>query len=340
MSFENPEAFFLLILLPIYCFLQRRKRRSLTQFSASQLVAGLPVTLRQRILKVRPWARCIIMLLIITGLARPREIIDTHFESDEGIAIEFVIDRSSSMAETLLFDGVKRQRLEVVKTVLQRFILGDGKELKGRPHDLLGIISFARYGDTICPLARNVEAVANLVESLQLASVRAEDGTAIGDALLLAASRLHQAENDLQKQKEITPTGTLELKSKVIILLTDGSNNAGKKSPEEAATQAKEWGIKIYAIGLTNGNRSMWGPKIDEDLLNTLSKSTGGAYFSVSDASQLEQVYQTIDQLETSVVESPEYTKGKETFQIWVLLAGLLLLADQCLAVSWLRTGP
>ncbi|MDF1664836.1 MAG: VWA domain-containing protein [Planctomycetota bacterium] len=340
MTFENPEAFFLLLLIPLYWVLQRRRRRSLSQFSSVQLLAEWPITFRQRMLKLRPCVRCVVIFLIVVGLARPREIIDTHYESDEGIAIEFVIDRSSSMAETLLFDGVKRQRLEVVKSVLQRFILGDGDQLKGRPHDLLGIVSFARYGDTICPLARNVKAVASLVESLQLASARAEDGTAIGDALLLASSRLHQAEVELQKQRETNAGDVLELKSKVIILLTDGSNNAGNKSPEDAAQQAKEWGIKIYAIGLANGRQSVWGPNIDEDLLASLSQSTGGAYFSVSNATQLEQVYKTIDQLETSTVESPEYIKGQETFQIWVLLAALLMIVDQCLAASWLRTNP
>lgn len=338
MSFETPAAFFLLFVIPLYLYFNNRRRRSLSRFSSNQLFQGLPISLRQRALQMRPWIRSLILILIIVGLARPREILDTHYESDEGIAIEFVIDRSSSMAEPLEFEGRQRPRLEVVKAILQKFILGDGEELKGRPRDLLGIVSFARYGDTICPLARNVQAVASLVDSLQLAAVRAEDGTAIGDALLLAASRLHQAEKDLETPKEGQSSG-MKLTSKVIVLLTDGSNNAGNTSPEDAAKQAKDWGVKIYAIGLTSGRGGMWGPNIDEELLSSISKNTGGRYFSVSDASQLKDVYQVIDQLETSTVETPTYVKGRETFTLWIVLALCLTLVDQCLALSWLRTG-
>jgi Ca-activated chloride channel homolog len=340
MIFESPAAFFLLLLVPVYYALHFRQKRVNTAFSAVSLLAQLPASPKQRLYRLLPIFRILALVLLTVAIARPREILGKKKQSSDGIAIELVVDRSSSMDHKVNFEGETVNRLELVKRVLKNFVLGNSASLKGRPNDLIGMISFARYGDTVCPLVRNPEAVGQFIDALQLAQVRAEDGTAIGDALMLAASRLHQAEKDLKQQLKQGFESPIELQSKIIILLTDGSNNAGQISPQQAALKAKEWGVKIYTIGLSEAqNKSIWsfGSGVDEDLLKAMADHTGGQYFKVQSPDQLSKVYTEIDQLEQSRVELAEYARGKELYGFWGMLAALLLVLEWFLNATWLR---
>ena len=146
--------------------------------------------------------------------------------------------------------GRRKTRMEVAKRVLEEFVLGDGKELKGRPNDLIGIITFARYADTVCPLTMGHQALASMARDIQVNERPNEDGTAYGDAAALAAARLSHYEKQLQE--EGLASDSMNIKSKIMVLLTDGENNCGRFLPLQAASMAKEWGIKnlLHQFGL------------------------------------------------------------------------------------------
>ena len=159
-------------------------------------------------------------------------------------------DRSSSMTAEMEYRGMRRNRLEVVKKVFEEFIMGNGEELEGRPNDLVGMVAFARFADTMAPLTLGHGALLRFLDQVRIVTRRAEDGTAIGDALALAAARLRTAEEDLARYADESGDKEYEIKSKIIILLTDGQNNFGQRTPEQAAELAADWDIKVYTIGV------------------------------------------------------------------------------------------
>jgi Ca-activated chloride channel family protein len=230
-------------------------------------------------------------------------------------------------------------RLETVKRVFEEFVTGNKKDLPGRPNDLVGMIAFARYPDTICPLTLAHGALERFLENLRLVQRQSEDGTAIGDALALAAARLKTAEADLARQMK-EPETKYEIKSKVIILLTDGQNNCGKRGPREAAELAAKWGVKIHAIGI-GGQESVTtihtplgdykvpgGPGVDEGMLKAIAQATGGICRLAEDEESLRAVYAEIDKLEKSEIEAVRYLDYRELFSPFALAAlGLLALA-------------
>src|SRR5690606_16203123 len=160
------------------------------------------------------------------------------------------------------------------------------------------------YADTICPLSHAHEIVLQLIDSLSLERIRSESGTAIGDALSLAAARLQRAEEDLRARRDSALAEETTLDSKLIILLTDGQSNAGQIAPEQAAALAAEWGIRIYTIGIgspTSEDRSIFGAmmrqnlEVDEPTLRHIAETTGGRYFLATDAEALRDIYTEID---------------------------------------------
>lgn len=338
MSWLNPWAFLLLLLLPVWLRRASQKRLSGQRLSSLNWLSELPKSPRQRLVESWPLLRLMALVALILALARPVEVIGKKRESREGIAIQFVVDRSSSMRQQQAYKGQPSTRLEAVKAVLVDFIRGADESMAGRPNDLIGLVTFARYGDTVCPLVRNIDAVAKLCQSISLVQYRSEDGTAIGDALLLAASRLHKAGEDLRANQERGIEAPIDLKSKVVVLLTDGQNNAGQVDPVEAADKARDWGVKVYTIGLKSESRSFLSRgRVDEALLQDLARRTGGQYFPVSGSEELEAVAQAIDELEKSAVETPEFIQGRELFP-WAAGLSLLLLAlETVLGASWLR---
>jgi len=274
------------------------------------------------------------------------------------VAIEMVVDRSGSMQTEMSYDGQKLNRLEVVKQVFADFVKGDGKEFQGRGSDMVGLVTFARYPDTVCPLVQNHDVLTQFLKKTNIVRLQSEDGTAIGDAVALAAARLYKAEAELTRRtaavlgEKADEEPEFKIKSKVIVLLTDGINNAGKYDPIEAAALAKKWGIKIYAIGVGGGQsfvtmqtplgtyRMPTGQELDERLLKAIADSTGGFYARAEDAEALKDICKKIDELEKTKVTSVQYTQYSERFSIWAWIALGALLAEILASCTILRKIP
>ena len=354
MRFAAPQAFLLLPLLPLVAwFYLRRGRTATVRFSSLRRVStlGRSVGLRARPLLLV--LRLAALVLLIVAIAQPQTSRSETRVSTEGVALEMVVDRSSSMGAEMDFEGERLNRLEVVKRVFTEFVVGNDGDLPGRPHDLIGMIAFARFADTAAPLVRAHDALVQFVQGTKIVQLRAEDGTAIGDALALAAARLKRAEEDLARWTENGAADTFTIKGKAIILLTDGRNNAGDMTPGQAAALARDWGIKIYAIGIGGGEEFITvqtplgavrvpavGLGLDEATLRTVAEVSGGRYFVAADGEALRNVYREIDRLEKTEIETLELAQHDEAFLPYALAAGLLLLAEIVLGNTWLRRAP
>ena len=354
MQLYSPWALILLLVLPVMAYLMlRRKGTAAVRFPSLVDMKSCLVSWRIRFRPLLTIARLLCAALLIVALARPRKGTVLSEISTEGVAIEAVVDRSGSMQTEMDYYGNKLNRLEVVKRVLSDFIEGDKKDLKGRSSDLIGLITFARYADTICPLVHSHNVLIEFLKKTEIVRMRSEDGTAIGDAIALGAARLQKAEEEIQRRRQQliasdenildTDQSGFKIKSKVIILLTDGINNAGRYDPLEAAELAKKWGIKIYTIGIGSGQAYMTiqsplgtykmptGQQLDERLLEAIAEKTGGFYGRADDAKALLSIVEKIDELEKTEVKSVQYTQFAEHFGPWTL-AALLLLAVEMLA--------
>ncbi|NOZ23556.1 MAG: VWA domain-containing protein [Planctomycetes bacterium] len=352
MRFETAWAFAILLLIPVLLYLSRRRSaRPGLRFSSTNDARRTGRSLRQRLMTLPRLMRTLVLVLLIVCIARPQQGKERIRDVSKGIAIEMVVDRSSSMGAEMEFAGERLSRLDVVKRVFQEFVLGNKRGLKGRPNDLIGMVAFARYADTICPLTLGHGALARFLESVKLVTLRSEDGTAIGDALALAAARLKTAEETLARQTKDTGR-QYKIKSKVIILLTDGQHNAGKRSPFEAAALAKQWGIKIYTIGI-GGDEAVrkiqtplgqyilpGGPGVDEDTLRAIADETGGVYRRATDAQSLRSIYKEIDAMEQSKIESVRFLDYRESFPPFALLALILLVGEVFLTNTVFRKIP
>ncbi len=329
-------AFLLLLILPVLIYFKFfRTRRGSIRFSSVGNAAKATKSFRQKFIRMPDVIRIAALILLITALARPQTGREQIREVSKGVAIEMVVDRSSSMGAEQEYKGENLNRLEVVKKVFEEFVMGGSDDLTGRPNDLIGMIAFARYPDTICPLTLAHGALPAFLKNVNLVNTREEDGTAIGDAIALSAARLKKAEDSLKEEKE--KTGKYEIKSKVIVLLSDGENNAGKRTPLEAAELAKEWGIKIYAIAIAGGDsvRSIQTPfgtykvpsrqRVDTSTLETIAEKTGGFFRKAENTEALIDIYKEIDAMEKSEIESIRFVDYRESF-LWLAAAGFLLI--------------
>jgi Ca-activated chloride channel family protein len=256
----------------------------------------------------------------------------------EGIALMLVVDCSGSMdARDLVPTDVQQNRLAVVRSVLQEFLMGpDGKHPQ-RPQDLIGAVAFAAFADGVCPLTLDHANLAQLIQELELASPD-EDGTAIGDGLGLAVLRLR----------------TSPVASKVIILLTDGENNTGALEPMPAARLAQESKIRVHCIGAGSRGvapipvRDPYGRvalrmarvTIDEECLKRIAQATGGRYFRATDANSLSEIYSEIDRLERTEISEIRYLQYDEHFSDWTLAGLGLFLAGLASEIIWFRSLP
>ena len=352
MRFEAPWVFLILLLIPlILVFNYRTKGGGSLRFSTTAHVRHLNRSLKQRLMGLPYLIRILALIFLITALARPQEGKERVRDVGKGIAIEMVVDRSSSMGAEMKIDDERLSRLDVVKRVFEEFVTGRGGELSGRPNDLIGMISFARYADTVCPLTLAHGALSQFLENVQLVKRRSEDGTAIGDAIALAAARLKTAEESLARQTEDTEKA-FEIKSKIIFLLTDGQNNAGKRTPNEAAALAKKWGIKIYTFGVGGGEGLLrqkrmlgsflvgTGDTVDRATLESIAKTSGGLFRMAEDAESLRAIYKEIDQMERSEIESVRYMDYRELFLPFLFLAMMLVVAEVVLRCTLFRKIP
>ncbi|MCB1098902.1 MAG: VWA domain-containing protein [Verrucomicrobiae bacterium] len=356
MTFQFPWAFLLLALLPLLWWLRNRKFASRTgaiRFSWTKNAAKSGRSLRQRLAFLPGVLRALALVFIIVAIARPQKGLEKVRDLNKGIAIEMVVDRSSSMGQEMVYDGQRMNRLEVVKKVFETFVLGDGDDLKGRGSDLVGMISFARYPDTVCPLTLAHGALPRFLETVHLAQSRSEeDGTAIGDAVALASARLKTAEEVMAAQAP-DRTDRYHIESKIMILLTDGMQTAGERDPIAAAKLAKEWGIKIYTIAVGGGEAIQsrdsifgtflslgQGQEMDTSTLRAIAEETGGRFFEAQNAKALKDVYSSIDELERSEIESIRFMDYKELFIPFALAALIAVALEIALNCTVFRKIP
>jgi len=333
-----------LLLIPLLLWLLRgRLRRTSLQVSSLGLWSDVDAG-RARYLWIPVFLRRMTLVLLLLALARPQAGSTYSMNVSEGIAIQLLVDVSSSMDMNVRdLDGQNRSRMEVAKEMVQRFISGDGETLHGRGEDLLGLITFARYADTRSPLTFGHDALLQIVSSLEVQERPNEDGTAYGDALALAAARLQNIE-ELQFGLGSVEVDAIE--SRVIILLTDGENNSGAHLPLEAAGLAKAWGCRIYCISLGDTRVGFSGEvQIDkltaaEQTLKHISDETGGIFRQATDYESLLSVYEEIDRLERSDIATRSYDRVAEWFWLPLGLALLSLLIALLLEASVLRVVP
>lgn len=362
MRFELPLALLLLV-VPLLVLAARgwlRRRGRLTgavTFSDASLAAPLSRSWRVRLAPLPVALRVLALALLAVAIARPqRGVSETRIATD-GVAIQVVVDRSGSMNEPMLLDGRAVTRLDAVKHVFRQFLLGDeaaanaaaeidasrnsSAALGGRANDLVGVIAFARFPETIVPLSRSHDTVARLVQNLAPASDRMESGTAVGDALLQAVVWLDQAEKTLKRKRDEEKLEDFKIKSKVVVLLTDGQDNASLVSPVQAAEKAAELGVKVYAIGVGGQSRDFFGrDEVDRALLSGIARRTGGKFWLASDGESLRQIYEEIDRLEKTRIEATEFTDYSEQFMVLAAGALALVALEALLASAILRRVP
>lgn len=299
-------------------------------------------TTRQRFIPLLFWLQAAALILLIFATSRPQIKDMTSGIPKEGVAIELVVDISSSMDIAMPFQESSMSRMEVTQAVVEQFV-------QERPNDLLGLISFARFADTVCPLTLSHESLLFFIRDLEIESRPHEDGTAFGDAVALAAARLKTAEE--RYNEEDTDAG-YEIKSKVIILLTDGNNNCGRHLPMEGAALAAHWGIRLHTIAITDPPemktiQTPEGPvEVEEEplaqerILQKMADETGGIYRRATDEVSLRDVYNEINAMEKSEIESARYHTYKDIFQPFAALGLLLLVGHSLLTTTWLRRIP
>jgi Ca-activated chloride channel family protein len=348
MQFATPWALLLIVLplaiIAIELFVLRPRGARLSTLPAA---GALPTSFRTRLLWVPPVTRFIGLALLVVALARPQIGQGRVETSTEAVAMQLVVDRSPSMKAPTYLGGAQVTRMAAVKQVVRDFLLGDGKDLPGRPSDLIGVVSFARFADTACPPVRDPRTLVQLVDAIEPARPRSdEDGTAIGDGLALAAARLRTAEQDLKNRTDAARYDQLRLKSKVLILLTDGVQTAGERDPVEAAKLAAEWGIKVYAIGIGEDlNQPQYGRTeggdaqvvVPSDVLKQVATATGGMYRLAVDGDSLRRIYQEIEKLEKTSVKTTTYVDFDERFMPFALGGGVALCLASLLGGTYLR---
>ena len=327
MTFNNPEYLFLLLLLiPVVFWYIREMYKS---DASLQISSHRNLQLKSKSLKIKllhlPFIlRTLAILLLTIALARPQASNSWRTESTEGIDIMMALDISG----TMMAEDLKPNRLKASKDVAAEFILS-------RPNDNIGLVVFAGESFTQCPLTTDHAVLVNLFNGIDYGLI--DDGTAIGLGLANAVNRLKDSKS----------------KSKVIILLTDGSNNSGDIAPITAAEIAKTFGIRIYTIGVGSYGQvripvqtpigiqyQLMDSEFDEKSLQEIATMTGGQYFRATNNSKLRNIYQEIDKLEKTKINVREYSKKNEEFYVFALIAFLLMLLEILLRNTFLKRIP
>lgn len=312
-TFANPDFFWLLIIIPlmiVWYLFREKKFYGTVKITTTKSFGTSPIAIFRHSLIL---LRSIAIAALITALARPQTSLSWQDVTTEGIDIVIALDISGSM----LAEDFKPNRLEASKQVAMDFI-------SERPYDRIGLVIYAGESFTQCPLTTDHDVLLNLFDNIENGMI--EDGTAIGMGLATSVSRLKDS----------------EAISKVAIVLTDGSNNRGSIPPITAAEIAKEFGIRVYTIGVgSNGTaptpfKDQFGRtqyqnvpvRIDEKTLKEIADIAGGAYFRATNKNNLEDIYKEIDKLEKSKIEVTEYKKKSEKFWPFASLSVLLLLIE------------
>lgn len=323
---QHPWFLLLLLLLPLMWWLNR-KNATQTEMTFPHVGSISDITsIKSILMKYLPLLRYLSLAFMVLALARPQLVLKEEEVKAEGIDIMMVMDLSSSM----LARDFQPDRLTSSKEMAKRFI-------DKREYDRIGLVVFAGESFTQCPLTTDHKIVKDFLAGIESGIM--EDGTAIGMGLASAVNRLKES----------------EVKSKIVILLTDGVNNAGYIKPMTAAEIAKELGVKVYTIGVgslgqamaprakRNDGRYVFGltrVEIDEELLTEVSNLTGGKYFRATNEVGLEQIYAEIDQLEKTEIDVSVYKRYSEQFRKFLFIGLILLLIEIILKNSILRTLP
>ena len=328
LEFLNPEYFIFLVIIPIIIVWNYFKSDKLTnsiKFSNSEAF-GESGNFYSKLKSILKYLRLISIILIVTSLARP-QVIDTstRVKTNSGIDIIMAIDVSASM----LAKDLKPNRLDALKNVAEEFI-------KNRISDRIGLVEYAGESYTKTPLTTDKSVTLRSLKDIKYNNI-IEGGTAIGMGLATSVNRIKDS----------------KAKSKVIILLTDGVNNAGFIDPMTAAELATEFQIKIYSIGLgTNGlalspvgidsrgkfNYANVQVEIDEKLLTQISEMTGGKYFRATDNDRLKEIYSDIDELEKTEIEEFKYYSVDEKYRYFLLPAIILIAFEMIMKLTILRS--
>lgn len=312
----------LLALIPlaisvVYLLRARESRRAFVSYSLSGVLRGFSRGPRAAFSELPLALRVLAMVFLIVALARPQGALTRETFEAEGIDIVLALDVSGSMKA----NDFKPNRLAVARRVASDFV-------EGRPHDRIGYVTFATTAITRSPLTIDQAALRQIIEGTGFSN---EGSTAIGTALATSVNRLRES----------------EAKSKVIILLTDGQNNAGEVDPITAAELARTMGVRVYTIGA--GSRSdqsqgligrFFGNRpapVDEEQLTQIAEATGGQYFRAESEEALEQVYEQISRLEKGKIDAGVVRQYREAFAPWALLALVCLLGEFILRRTWLQ---
>lgn len=327
-EFANPEFLLLLLLLPLIAWWYKGKYKThyapitmsnLTMFTGNSSWRG-----RMRVLL--PILRGLAFVVLVIGMARPQALLKEDDVQADGIDIMLTIDLSSSM----LAQDFEPDRLEVAKNVAIDFV-------NKREFDRIGLVVFSGEAFTQCPLTTDHKVIDEFIANLKCGFL--QDGTAIGMGLATAVNRMKDS----------------PAKSKIIILMTDGVNNAGYFKPEDAMELAKTLGIKVYTIGVGStgeamspvGRRSdgkyvfgMVPVEIDEPLLQNIAQTTGGKYYRATNGKELEQIYAEIDRLEKSRIDVTTVKRRSEAFATFAMVGLILLVLELLLRYTIFRTIP
>ncbi len=324
--FANPQAFWLLFLIPIAVALYffRKKRMYATMHLSSFLF--LPKqSVWSRLCRHIPFAlELVAMIMLIIVIARPQNKNSWQNNLIEGIDLVMILDTSGSMEAVDLTPN----RFEAAKKVAAEMIAN-------RPNDNIGLVAFAGESFTQCPTTTDHITLLNLLNELNTRMM--EDGTAIGLGIATGINTLRESKT----------------KSKVMILLTDGSNNSGDITPTVAAQIAKEKGIRIYTVAVGTHGKAQYPIEtslgiryveqevtIDEATLRSIAQTTGGAYYRATDNRSLEEIYRKIDSLEKTKLTTKSFSAYEELYRPWALCAFLLLLLAYILRNTLIRTNP
>ncbi|KGN72454.1 aerotolerance regulator BatA [Porphyromonas macacae] len=327
MTFVNPHLLYLLLIIPvlifwyIYRLLRVHPTLLLPSLSSLEKTSGGFRSYFRHLLFI---LRMIALTLLIIAIARPQTTNSWSKDAVEGIDIVLAIDISGSM----LAMDLQPNRIEAAIDVAHKFI-------QSRPNDNIGLVAFSGESFTMCPLTTDHAVLLNRLEDSKVGLL--EDGTAIGLGITTAVSRLKDSKT----------------KSKVIILLTDGSNNRGDITPKMSAQLASTFGIRMYTIGVGTrgeapypvptafGTRVQMMPvDIDENILTEMADLTGGKYFRAVDNHSLNEIYREIDQLEKTKLSTQSFHTKHEEFWIYALLAFICVLIEFVLRNTYLRTNP
>ena len=315
--FKDPVVLLLILFLPLVILLATRRRSESTfVFSSKELVEEIRPTLRQRFNKMPIFLRAAALTLMLVALARPQSVLEGTKTVSEGVDIVLTLDTSTSMlAEDFKIGPRRINRFDVVKEAVKEFI-------SKRKDDRIGMVAFAARAYTVCPLTTDYAWLNENLDRVKVGMI-AEDATAIGSAIASSCNRLR----------------TSKTKSKIIILLTDGVNNAGTISPMVAAEAARALKIKIYTVGVGTKGLSPYPFKdvygrtvyqnipieMDEEMLKKIADITGGKYYLASDTEGLRRIYDDINRLERSNIEHFGYREYSELFYYFLIPALIIL---------------